>query len=280
MSILTCRSAAALCVMLAPVVANAQGTVSRPTFEVASVRASDPNARMINGLSIEDHFQMIVPFAGLPLNGRQVTAKNRSLRSLIAMAYEVRPSQVVGPAWLADLRFDVNAKIAEDAATADALVMFQSLLEERFGLKMHREQQMQSGYALLVGKNGPKLKEAAPRRTSPEDQERMKARLAEENAKRMTRPPMPFGRTSSYSHITMARLAAVLTPLAQREVIDKIGLLGMYEVALDMTPSSRDEDPVVGVLRAVEELGLKLQSQKVPVDVVVIDAISKVPTEN
>jgi uncharacterized protein (TIGR03435 family) len=280
MSILTCRRAAALCVMLAPVVANAQGTVSRPTFEVASVRASDPNARMINGLSIEDHFQMIVPFAGLPLNGRQVTGEEpfASKPHRDGLRSSSEPGCRSGVAGRSKVR--CKRQIAEDAATADALEMLQSLLEERFGLKMHREQQMQSGYALLVGKNGPKLKEAAPRRTSPEDQEKMKARLAEENAKRMTRPPMPFGRTSSYSHITMARLAAVLTPLAQREVIDKTGLLGMYEVALDMTPSSRDEDPVVGVLRAVEELGLKLQSQKVPVDVVVIDAISKVPTEN
>ena len=271
-----------ICVWMAPIAAIAQVPRIRPAFEVASIRPAEPTGRLLNGLSMEDYFQTIAPFSMAPVNGRRVDMKNRSLRSLIAIAYEVRRSQVSGPGWLDDLRFNIAAIIPEDAAATDAPKMLQSLLVERFGLKSHREEQQQSGYVLVVGKNGPKLKQSAPinRSAAPPDPATMQARIAEMASKRPSTPITPGARRSSYTHITMERLAGVLTPLVEREVVDRTGLQGDYEVVLEMVPSSPDEDPVVSVLIAIESLGLKLQSERVPVEVLVVDAMSKVPTEN
>jgi uncharacterized protein (TIGR03435 family) len=83
------------------------------------------------------------------------------LRDIMASAYRVPVDQVSGPAWMSDESFDVEAKIPE-GGSSQVNEMLQVLLEERFGLKLHRESENLSGYALVISKNGPKLSPAAP----------------------------------------------------------------------------------------------------------------------
>ncbi len=89
---------------------------------------------------------------------------------LIAAAYRVRATQVSGPAWLSHQSFDVEAKLRCGAQKEELNAMLQSLLEECFGLKAHRDTRTGQGFALVVGKGGPKLKPAEP---LPDPQKRM-----------------------------------------------------------------------------------------------------------
>jgi hypothetical protein len=92
----------------------------------------------------------------------RVRLENWALLDLIAAAYSVRATQVSGPAWLSDQIFDIEAKAPDGAPKEELNAMLQSLLEERFGLKVHRDTRTGQGFALVVGKNGPKLKPAEP----------------------------------------------------------------------------------------------------------------------
>ena len=92
----------------------------------------------------------------------RVHLENWALLDMIAAAYGVRTTQVSGPAWLSDQCFDVEAKVPDGTPKEELNVMLQSLLEDRFGLIVHRSTQTVPGYALVVGKDGPKLKPAAP----------------------------------------------------------------------------------------------------------------------
>ncbi len=97
--------------------------------------------------------------------------ENWALLDLIAVAYSVRTTEVSGgPPWLSDRGFDIEAKAPDGAPKAALNAMLQSLLEERFGLKVHRNTRTGQGFALVVGKNGPKLKPADP---PPDPQKRM-----------------------------------------------------------------------------------------------------------
>src|SRR5687768_9697758 len=80
--------------------ASGQMTISRPAFEVASIRPAGPIERLIEGLSPEDFTQTMNHGSGVRVDGQRVTLAKRSLRSLIATAYRVRLDQVSGPAWL------------------------------------------------------------------------------------------------------------------------------------------------------------------------------------
>ena len=83
-----------------------------------------------------------------------------AMRDLIALAYNLKPYQVSGPDWLATTRFDIEAKMPEGSAKADAPAMVQALLKDRFKLVAHRSTEEQPVLGLVVGKNGPKLKPA------------------------------------------------------------------------------------------------------------------------
>lgn len=120
------------------------------------------------------------PPGWLPIEKTRLTMRNRALRNLIASAWRVRPVQVSGPAWLADARFDIEAVIPEATPREAVPDMLQTLLEERFGLQVHRDDKEVAGFALLVGKDGAKLTLAAAAAESdapPLDADARKARM-------------------------------------------------------------------------------------------------------
>jgi len=259
----------------------AGGTFAQPaanplTFEVASVRPSAPDAR---------GFINFLPGGGL-------RALGIPLKTLITLAYEVRDFQVSGgPGWIDSERFDINARreasettestrydltktIDERRKTVERL---RNLLEERFQLALHRETKEQQVYALVVGKNGPKVKET-------------------KDGNSLIR----MGRGMLHGEgVQLDFLATTISSQLGRTVIDKTGLTGKYDFELKWTPDPGQPaaapfgPPPPGVelppppdpngpsiFTAVQEqLGLRLESQKGPVETLVIDRVEK-PSEN
>ena len=118
------------------------------SFEVASIRASAPDQRE----------------ASMHTDPGFFSVHNVTLRSCIEWAYEIKPRQLMGPAWLADERFDITAHAEDRTAGDDKLrLMLQGLLADRFGLKVHHDRKEQQIYALTIAKGGPKFHETGTR---------------------------------------------------------------------------------------------------------------------
>jgi uncharacterized protein (TIGR03435 family) len=224
----------------------------------------------------------------------RVRLQNWALLDLIAATYSVRATQVSGPAWLSDQIFDIEATVPVGTPKEELNAMLQSLLEERFGLKVHRGPKTGPGFALVVGKDGPKLEPATPPPATPPpapaqdltDEEKkaqlQQKMLADMAAKRKLRQESGtrLGSFSgeSWPSITTEELAAQLVRYAEAPVIDETGLTGKYSVHIET--STNADGLVATVFDAVEKLGLKLEPRKVTVDTVVVDQVSKTPTAN
>jgi uncharacterized protein (TIGR03435 family) len=190
-----------------------------------------------------------------------INAENVTLRQLIERAYVVADDALFGPDWLGDNHFDVAAKIPADAPASQGRLMLQSLLAERFGLKVHRETRSVSGYAIIAGKNPPEMRE---------------------------KPAGVETKTNSGNggldgtNASMADLARLLAGRLGQSVQDQTGLKGVFDFNLEWSfDSARPEDRVFTILTAVEQkLGLKLRAQKVSVEVLAVDHAERVPTEN
>jgi uncharacterized protein (TIGR03435 family) len=240
-------------------------SLTAQSFEVASVR---PNASTDHRVSIQ-----IQP-------GGRFIATGIPVRALIGMAYNVRDFQITGgPSWMHDDRYDINAK-AEDSG--DRLTMEQmrpmlkALLAGRFGMKAHEESKEMPVYELVAAKAGHKL-------------------VASQGGGNDRQFRMGRGQINAKG-VTMEGLAQQIAQQVGRKVIDKTGIEGAYDVELNWTPEPGQGfgpfgGPPPGALPQAdssgpsiftalqEQLGLRLDSAKGPVPVVVIDSISK-PTEN
>jgi uncharacterized protein (TIGR03435 family) len=226
-----------------------------------------------------------------PSNG--FTATNVPLHMLIRVAYGVEENEISEePKWLYSENYDVEAKM--DSSAADTLRklgedqrklerqrMLQSLLADRFKLTLHRETKELPVYALIVGKGRLKLQKANYDRypNGEPDYTVLRRGLITAQA------------------LSMADLARALTHLLGRRVLDKTGLKGNYDFTLQWTPDDSEpfkrvaDNPAPGnapqpdssgpsILTAIQEqLGLKLESQKGPAEVLVIDHVEK-PSEN
>src|ERR1051326_2017266 len=245
-----------------------QVSASSPVFEVASVKAADPAA---NGSHTN-------------INQGRLAMTNVTLKQCILMAYHIQAYQLSGaPPWSDTTRYDISAKMD---ASAEQLVgpaarvrmdtMLQNLLADRFKLVVHRESKQVPGYVLMVDKNGHKLK-----RVQDDDRTSTSVGRGKITARRISMPEFAI------------RLSAIL----DRPVRDMTGLAGVFELTLEWTPDGNQgslnaggnaragtlaENRFVGptVFTAIQEqLGLKLESQKGPVELVVVDDVEK-PSSN
>jgi uncharacterized protein (TIGR03435 family) len=204
-----------------------------------------------------------------------------TLRFCIEWAYDIRPLQITGPAWLSDARFDINARAADHNADDDQLrLMVRAMLADRFGLKVHHEKKEQQTFALTVAKNGPKFHP-----TGTKDGSRF-TESATDGATGFSED-----KTGAMAeHVTMGDVANKVSELVNRIVIDKTGLTGHYDFRLDLTPyMTPDTDgkdgakaDIMSILFAGfnDQLGLKLEAGKESVDLLVVDSINRTPTEN
>jgi uncharacterized protein (TIGR03435 family) len=264
-----------------------------PTFEVASVRLN----RDGNGLIA----------VGFEPGGR-FRATNTPLRLLIRLAYQVQDFQIVGgPGWIDSERFDIVAKAEGVPPLPQIRLMLRSLLEDRFKLVARSETRELPIYALVIaradGKTRPELRpsgaECAPLTLWPGAPPPPPPPAGPANPGRgAPRCPSMFvpGRTSARA-VTMAQLATTLSQFVSRFVIDRTGLSGNFDFDLQWTPDQLPLGPPGGAVPGApgpppvdlngpsiftalqEQLGLKLEPQRGPVDVLVIDRAEQ-PTDN
>jgi len=240
----------ALLVIFAAVSCQAQS----PAFDAATVKMGGPE---VNGL--------ININTGKITNG-VVTLANATLSDCLKFAYSLTTDvQIAGPDWINQkmVRFEVTGKAAPETPSDQLMLMLQTLLKERFRIAMHTEQRDMTHYELTIGKNGPKLKEST------------------------VAPAEAFGTARldgiKSNRMTINKLAALLSRMTRMPVLDKTGLTGFYQFDLRFADERQPVENQVGpsVFSAVQEqLGLKLESRKSPVDVLVIDHAEKVPLEN
>ena len=255
---------------------RAQAPPDKPEFEVASVKPAANEQSGGLGMRLREMMRSGRPPGMIPMDSPgRVHLENWALLDLIAAAYNVRATQVSGPAWLSDQGFDIEAKVTQGTPKEALNAMLRSLLEERFGLKVHRDKRTGQGFALVVGKNGPKLKpaEAPPgpqkraadqRKRVQEDQESGTARVGLSRA--------------NFPSITTEQLAFQLERFAEATVADETGLTGTYHVAIETWKNA--DVPGGTLFDAVEKLGLKLEARKVSIETVVVDQVHKMPTGN
>jgi uncharacterized protein (TIGR03435 family) len=240
----------------------------RPEFEVASIRPSQPDTP---------------PSFGVGNGGGGGT--NVTLKTLIAFAYQLQEYRILGgPGWISSDRFNIEARAADPKTPPEQLkLMLQSLFADRFQLELHREIRQSNVYNLVVAKSGPKIKLSADQ-TSPD-----------------VNGPSPQGAGPNHGAIRLGagsmignaaplpRFANLLSQRLDRIVIDKTNLPGRFDIRLRWTPDV-GENPLSptgvplpaepgdapSIFVAIEEqLGLKLEAAKGPVEFLVIDHVEK-----
>jgi len=242
---------------------------SAPAFEVASVKISGGDSLRYNG----PRFQVA--------HG-SLTTHGFALRACLVLAYQMGPSQIQGPEWLNDIRLDITAKAAGPASEQQVYLMLQKLLADRMGVKVHKEKKAMAVYIMTVAKGGPKFKET-------------------EGEGPMTATPEKGA--MNIKGFSLFELAAEFSgKLLDRPVIDQTGLKGRYDVRLDMSPmraatpgggeqgtgerhesnpSPERADQVSALIDLLrDQLGLKLEGGKQPVDVLVVDYAERTPSGN
>jgi bla regulator protein blaR1 len=264
---------------------QASKTASAHVYEVASIRPDKSGDPRFKIMSTADGF-----------------SANTTLQALIRLAYGVEDNQISGaPKWVNSDKYEVEAKmdgattaeldkLSDDQSEPARERMLQALLEDRFKLMLHRETKELPVYSLIVAKNGPKLQQTKPGepdgdgRTGPDGRPAVGGHF------------MRMGRGQLDGHsLGMADFVRLLTQQLGRTVVDKTGLRGNYNFTLKWTPDDSEplgfKEPAGGqgsppdslgpsIFTAVQEqLGLKLESQKGPVEILVIDHVEK-PSEN
>ena len=272
----------------------------------------------------------------MSIDAARVDIGSMSLADLLPVAFGVKAYQVSGPDWMKENRFDIVAKMPDGATKDQVPQMLQALLVERFKLVVHRESKEHPIYAMVVGKNGPKLKDAspdadqppeeskgAPLLSTPEGQVRLggdgKGMVVSGGSMGTTRmSPGPNGTLHmEASSIKLPAFADLLTRFVDRPVVDMTELKGTYQIGLDLSmaelrnvaraagigvpspgggagsgpgpvgrggPEGRASDASdpggSTIFETIQQLGLKLDPRKSPVETIVVDHVEKTPTEN
>jgi uncharacterized protein (TIGR03435 family) len=271
---------------------------TRPAFEVASIKPSVNAPRQA------------VAAAG-QTDGAQFRIRGLTIKDYISLAYGLKLNQISAPDWMTTDRFDIVATLPERSGPSQVPEMMQALLEDRFELKSHREKKDFPVYALRITPGGLKAVEVPP-----EPGEETTAAKASQTFTRSGSGQgisVDLGHGSSFNFannkfaatkVTMASLAGMLERFVDRPVLDMTEVNGSYDVAFDLAP----EDYRVMLIRAavaaglvmspdalrvldgspspatlfegIAKFGLRLESRRSPLDMLVVDSARKTPTEN
>ena len=257
---------------------------TKPSFEVATIK---PSTSGDNRIAI-----LVQP-------GGRFVATNATLKMLMGTAWRVRDFQILGgPNWAGTDRWNIEAKAEagsippptgppDPTVIPPLMLMLQSLIEDRFQLKIHRETKELPAYELVVARGGPKIKPS-------EDQSPPSLGQPPQRGGPMPRGNMRMGRGDLEANgVPVSNFILGLSQQLGRTIIDKTGLKGLYDFKLQWTPEFAGGPVVPGgpepppppadgpsIFTAIQEqLGLRLESTKGPVDVLVIDSVQK-PSEN
>jgi uncharacterized protein (TIGR03435 family) len=255
---------------------RAQSTGAHPAFEVASIKPNNSGGNSMGAMAQP---------------GGRFGAQNVPLRFLIGAAYSVKDFQIVadGSSWIDSDRYDITAKAPDGTANGFEPMrpMLQSLLADRFKLALHRETKELPVYDLVAARSGLKL-------TAPRDG----SCAAPDPKNPRPREQMPFcdrirtgkGLIEAYG-ITMSRLLAALSDVLGRVVVDRTGFSGIFDARLEFTPDeviadataasagqpapTIDPAPASIFTALQQQLGLKVESAKGPVEVLVVDHVER-----
>jgi uncharacterized protein (TIGR03435 family) len=268
-----------------------------PQFEVASIRPSPPGA--IGQVTL-----------GLRIDGAQVSMRQFALKDELAVAFNLKQYQISGPDWLATEKFDIVAKLPDGAPRDQVRAMLQALMIDRFQMKTHHETRDFPVYALVVAKSGLKMKEL------PEDP--ADAAGGERPAVNVSVSGGAGGVVANYGNgsfftlgddriegkkMRLTNVADMLARFEEKPVVDMTELKGKYDFTLNFAHEdyrammiraaissgmalppeaiqAMERASGDSLFSALQALGLKLESRKAPLDVLVIDRMEKNPTEN
>jgi uncharacterized protein (TIGR03435 family) len=236
----------------------------QPAFEAAAIKINNSGK----------------PGNGISSYPARIKIINSTLKFCVQVAWNVKDFQVSGAGgWMDSDRYDIDAVAANSFSKEESRTMLRALLTERFGVVVHSETQEKQGYALVVGRNGPKLPPPI------EDPNVMFSRT-------------PSGdRTLQATNVSMQRFADALSLPLAAIVVDRTGIEGQFNVSFQWTsdpagdarttksgepasPAPADAAPGLSIFTALQEkLGLRLESRKVPVEVIVIEQAHR-PSEN
>jgi uncharacterized protein (TIGR03435 family) len=292
---------------LAFAVATVNGQDSRtnpkPSFEVASIKAADTCSNVAGGIDF--------PYSRYQPGGRY-TACNQ-LEMIIRDAYGIPVDAPISglPDWSKETRYQIEARAKDNPNEEQMSLMTRHLLEERFKLRLHRETRETPVYMLVVAKGGHKLLQAKDENgksvvsSQPIEEDRDKAieKLDKVKTARgpaemilglmgpgtmfMTRTPGGSMRFTSKAISIEQFATALYHETGDRRVIDKTGLAGPYDIQMEFAQSSLSSEPAhdtepspPDIFETLQEqLGLKLESTKLPEDFFIIDSVDK-PSEN
>jgi uncharacterized protein (TIGR03435 family) len=247
----------------------------------------------------------------------RITYTNVPLAFLLTIAYDVKNFQLKAPAWMDTEHYDVTAKVPEGATKEQTAVMLQNLIADRFQLILHHETKEMSGYELTLAKTGSKLKESAPEDpaasqpgpppsgpSGPPGPPKRDANGFPQLAGRgmlvlmEMSPKGPVAKMNARSQ-PLSELIRMLASQLRAPIADKTGMTAKYDFTLEYAPDmagmggppppgsapasgpAATDESGPDVMTAIrEQLGLKLDSKKLSVDLLVIDKAEKVPTEN
>jgi uncharacterized protein (TIGR03435 family) len=252
-------------IFLASALASGAPCQTPPAFEVASIRPSDGHL----GIDMKTY-------------PNRLSATDVSLSQLIGAAYGVDRWQIAGgPAWIASDRFDIEAKTTEDLdsdpdrvvalgrpAPRKMMLMLQTLLADRFSLKVHPETRQDNVFALVIAKGGPKLQ--APKDTT-------------ESHIRNGRTGSPQERAITYwmegANVSLDQIARELKGHMGRPVEDQTGLKGNYDFRLEYGDDSTTGNAPEFLTAFQDATGLRLNAAKGPVEFLIVDHADK-PSAN
>jgi uncharacterized protein (TIGR03435 family) len=236
-----------------------QASTTTPSFAVTSVKPS--------GHVVGPDYNNQLTYSPNGIIGRNVT-----LRRLMAEAYQLQLNQVLGPGWLSQNEYDLDARTEEAATREQMAPMLRKLLAERFNLEAHSEMREMRVYELVIGKSGAKIHpskdgEAAGAQTGFHFHGDLR-QFADLLAVQLSIPA---------SDNPSEPVRASQSPIP---VLDKTGLVGIFDFTVDIHPEL-GTDMFAGWQRALEDqLGLRIEGRKGNVAVVVVDEAAKIPTAN
>jgi uncharacterized protein (TIGR03435 family) len=258
-------------------------TPPRPQVEVAAIHPSAPGGGDL---------------ANIHIAPGKFIASNMTVRKLISIAYKIRMDRLIGgPAWLNSEHYDITATV-EDMTGDNFPLTLQTLLEDRFKLKLHPETRETAVYDLIIAKGGSKLQPTKPGTCLPLNLS--KTRPAQTPDQRVcswreTRPGLRNGTGISITDppgVALQGLTGQLSNILDKPVIDQTGLAGLFDIHLEWAPDDTTLNPAdtpgpiassetaPTIFTAVrEQLGLELKPAKGPVPFLEIDNVDR-PSEN
>lgn len=278
---------AAPCALLLPLaVCFAQPKAAKPEFEVAAVRPSDPDPanRILVGMSADPSI---------------VRYDNLTLRAAIRGAFRVRDFQIVAPDWMENARFQIEAKLPVGASADQIPEMLQALLEERFKLETRRETKEMNVYALVVGRDGPKLKPSELNKSAELKDDSVPPAPTAMGTDGKPRQLVYFGGSSEDAFVgapgaNLLTFVGVLSRFTALPVMDMTGIEGLYDFTVRFAPEVSDglrqvpanapgapiADPAPSLGDALKEYGLRIEKRKMPVEMLIVTHMERMPAEN